>query len=149
MKNFYTHNPFDRHGTHLAVLRHVMAGLVMSPELSHLQHIYGVEVWRSLDWLPEKYRVQLNVSDRLHLTQSLIGLFDSQIASGKRYDKALMGRLKANATFYDSHSTDDSSATQVAVDLIDVLRPNQSVDQLIEQVTSDYQKELLSAWRSV
>ena len=35
-----------------------------------------------------------------NLAASLVGLFDSQIAGGKRYDLATMGRRRSNATYF-------------------------------------------------
>jgi hypothetical protein len=45
------------------------------------------------------------------------GIFDSQIAGGKRYDLAVQGRRLANATFFDSHSVDDAEQLWFAMDL--------------------------------
>jgi len=38
-----------------------------------------------------------------NLQFALLGVFESQIAGGKRYDLALMGRRRANATYFESH----------------------------------------------
>ena len=51
----------------------------------------------------------MDVSGRDNLAAALNGIFDSQIAGGKRYDLATLGRRAANATFFDSHSTDAST----------------------------------------
>lgn len=42
----------------------------------------------------------------------MLGVYDSQISGGKRYNLAAMGRRRANATFYQSHDVD--SATQLS-----------------------------------
>jgi len=47
----------------------------------------------------------------------LISIFDSQITGGKRYDLALEGRLRGNATFFDSHDVDQSNMASYAMDL--------------------------------
>ena len=44
-------------------------------------------------------------------------VFDSQIAGGKRYDLAALGRRVANATMLASHATDTASAISFGVDL--------------------------------
>ena len=59
----------------------------------------------------------MDVSGREHLAAALNGVFDSQIAGGKRYDLATLGRRRANATFYDSHSTDAATQVILGMDL--------------------------------
>ena len=44
-------------------------------------------------------------------------MFASQIAGGKRYDVAAIGRRAANATFHTSHRTDAAQAVVWAMDL--------------------------------
>jgi hypothetical protein len=56
-------------------------------------------------------KVVMNVSRHENLAAAVGGVFDSQIAGGKRYDLATQGRRQANATFFESHATD--TATQV------------------------------------
>jgi hypothetical protein len=53
----------------------------------------------------------MDVSGRDNLAAALNGVFDSQIAGGKRYDLATAGRRASNATFFESHATD--KATQL------------------------------------
>ena len=74
-------------------------------------------MWRDLDWLTDARKVILDVSDREHLANALAGVFDSQIAGGKRYDRAVAGRRVANATFSDSHSVDQRTGAWYALDL--------------------------------
>ena len=59
----------------------------------------------------------MDVSGRDNLAAALSGVFDSQIAGGKRYDLATFGRRAANATFFDSHSTDKSTQLIFGMDL--------------------------------
>ena len=59
----------------------------------------------------------LDVSRRPNLGAALGGIFDSQIAGGKRYDLAVQGRRMANATFFDSHSVDGAEQLWFAMDL--------------------------------
>jgi hypothetical protein len=74
-------------------------------------------VWRNLDWLPDEEKVVHDVCGHENLAAALNGLFDSQIAGGKRYDLAVMGRRRANATFFESHGVDQSDALAFAMDL--------------------------------
>ena len=75
--------------------------------------VYGVEVWRDLNWLLDDEKVLLNLTNRPNLVRGLISIFDSQISGGKRYDLALEGRLRSNATFFDSHAVDDMNSCQL------------------------------------
>jgi hypothetical protein len=79
--------------------------------------VYGCEVWRDLDWLCREDRVAFDVSGRPHLSAALLGVFDSQISGGKRYDLAAEGRRRANATFSESHGVDEADAVTFAMDL--------------------------------
>jgi LmbE family N-acetylglucosaminyl deacetylase len=115
----YTHNPADKHDTHLGVVRAVLDALRgFSPRP---QKVLGCEVWRDLDWLPEDKKVVLDVSGHEELAAQLNGVFESQIAGGKRYDLAVAGRRRANATFLESHAADQATAVTFALDLTSLL----------------------------
>jgi LmbE family N-acetylglucosaminyl deacetylase len=105
----YTHNPADKHDTHIGVTIAALLALRELPRDQRPKQVIGCEVWRSLDWLPDEDKVLMDVSGRDNLAAALNGIFDSQIAGGKRYDLATLGRRAANATFFDSHSTDAST----------------------------------------
>jgi CRISPR/Cas system-associated endoribonuclease Cas2 len=62
-------------------------------------------------------KVILDTGGADNLAYALNGVFDSQIAGGKRYDLAVMGRRLANATFFDSHTTDQVQQSTYAMDL--------------------------------
>ncbi len=113
----YLHNPFDKHATHIAVLARCLEALRTLPKDLQPEMVYGCEVWRGLDWLPDAQKVALDTSQYPNLFQSLIGLYDSQISGGKRYDLAALGRQHANATYFDSHSVDESTSITWAIDL--------------------------------
>jgi hypothetical protein len=74
-------------------------------------------VWRDLDWLPDDVKQVLPASARSNIAASLVGVFDSQVSGGKRYDLATAGRRLAHATYYASHGTDQESALNFAMDL--------------------------------
>ena len=59
----------------------------------------------------------LPVSARSNIAAALVGVFDSQVSGGKRYDLATAGRRLAHATYYASHGTDQESALNFAMDL--------------------------------
>ncbi len=115
----YTHNPADKHDTHVAVCLRTIEAL---KEINYKpEAFYGCEVWRGLDWLQDEDKVALDVSGHPALRAALLGVYDSQIDGGKRYDVATLGRFAANATFYESHHTDHSEALSYAMNLLPLL----------------------------
>ena len=113
----YLHNPADKHETHVAVLvRSIEALRRLAPDQAP-QTVLGCEVWRDLDWVMDEDKIGLPVSDYPNLAASLLGLFDSQISGGKRYDLATAGRRLANATYLDAYSIDEETALTYALDL--------------------------------
>jgi LmbE family N-acetylglucosaminyl deacetylase len=113
----YTHNLADKHDTHVATALRVIEALRGLPREARPGRLYGCEVWRALDWLNDNDKVVFNVDGRENLAASLVGVFDSQISGGKRYDLAAMGRRRANATFFASHNIDASSSVIYGMDL--------------------------------
>jgi LmbE family N-acetylglucosaminyl deacetylase len=126
-KAVYTHNLADKHDTHVAVAITVIHALRALPPSDRPAIVYGCEVWRDLDWLPDKDKVLLNVSGRENLAAALSGVFDSQISGGKRYDLAVVGRRRANATFFESHGTDQAAQLTFAMNLAPLVA-NDSLD---------------------
>ena len=113
----YTHNLADKHDTHVAVALGVLAACRgLEPALRPKQLI-GCEVWRDLDWLCDADKLQMPVDRHENLQNALMGVFDSQIAGGKRYDLATAGRRKAHATYFESHGTDQHTALIWGMDL--------------------------------
>ena len=113
----YTHNPADKHDTHVSVALRVIKAIRSLPAAERPQHLYGCEVWRDLDWMPDGDKVAFDISARESLQAALLGVFDSQICGGKRYDLATIGRRRANATYYASHETDVATRMAFAMDL--------------------------------
>ncbi|HCF59371.1 MAG TPA: PIG-L family deacetylase [Myxococcales bacterium] len=114
----YTHNPADKHETHVAVCLHVLRALRRMPVEQRPCAVFGCEVWRGLDWMrdDEDKRV-FDVGGREVLFEKLMGVFESQIAGGKRYDLATLGRRRANATYQQPRETDSASLAELAMDL--------------------------------
>jgi hypothetical protein len=79
--------------------------------------VYGGEVWRDLDWMTDSDKVSFNTSAHENLQAALLGVFDSQIAGGKRYDLASLGRRRAHATYHASHGTDLTTGQNFGMDL--------------------------------
>lgn len=117
----YTHNPADKHATHVAVFLAVLEAIRALPRPKRPRVFHGCEMWRGLDWLADEDKVILPLSSHPNLAASLNGVFDSQIVGGKRYDLAVEGRRLANATFLDSHSVDTNDRVTYALDLTPLL----------------------------
>lgn len=113
----YTHNPADKHDTHIGVVMAALQALRELPREARPKRVIGCEVWRNLDWLNDADKVLMDVSGHDHLAAALNGVFDSQIAGGKRYDLATLGRRAANATFFESHATDRTNQLIFGMDL--------------------------------
>jgi LmbE family N-acetylglucosaminyl deacetylase len=113
----YLHNPADKHDTHVGTMMRSMAALRAVRDQVKPRKVYGCEVWRDLDWLPDEDKQVLPVSARSNIAAALVGVFDSQVSGGKRYDLATAGRRMAHATYHASHGTDQESALSFAMDL--------------------------------
>lgn len=123
----YTHNLADKHDTHIGVVIAALQAMRELPRDQRPQRVWGCEVWRNLDWLPDSDKVLMDVSGRDNLAASLNGVFDSQIAGGKRYDLATAGRRASNATFFESHATDKTTQLNFGMDLTPLVT-NESAD---------------------
>lgn len=113
----YTHNLADKHDTHVAIALRTIAALRRLPAELRPHAVYGCEVWRDLDWMADSDKVVFDVTAHANLSAALIGVYDSQIAGGKRYDLATAGRRLAHATFSESHEVDVAEALIYAMDL--------------------------------
>jgi LmbE family N-acetylglucosaminyl deacetylase len=133
----YTHNLADKHDTHVAVTLRTLAALRSSPADRRPRELYGCEVWRNLDWMMDEEKVVFSMDKHENLAMSLVGIFDSQVAGGKRYDLATQGRRRANATYAQSHATDTTLLASYAMDLTPLIKD----DRLdIRQFTEGYIK---------
>lgn len=113
----YTHNLADKHDTHIGVTLKTIAALRRVSQEALPKKVYGCEVWRDLDWMVDTDKIAMDVSTRENLQMALVGVFDSQIAGGKRYDLASMGRRRAHATYHQSHGVDQATGITFAMDL--------------------------------
>ena len=143
----YTHNPADKHDTHLGVTIAALKAMREMPRDLRPKQVIGCEVWRNLDWLPDSQKVLMDVSGRDNLAAALNGVFDSQIAGGKRYDLATLGRRAANATFFDSHATDSATQLIFGLDLTPLVADETAdivgyVCDLIDQFNADVRQKL-------
>ncbi len=113
----YTHNLADKHDTHVATAVRTIEALRSLPARSRPSSVFGCEVWRDLDWMVDADKVLFDVSAHRSLWGPLIGVYESQLAGGKRYDLATEGRRQAHATFSESHQVDAAERLILGMDL--------------------------------
>jgi LmbE family N-acetylglucosaminyl deacetylase len=143
----YLHNPADKHDTHIGVLLRSIAALRAVRDSVRPKKVYGCEVWRNLDWMPDEAKQVLPSSAKPNIAAALVGVFDSQISGGKRYDLATAGRRLANATYFASHGTDQETALSFAMDLTPLIEdPSLSIAEyvlgFIDSFRADVQRRL-------
>jgi len=143
----YTHNLADKHDTHVGVALRLIQALREVKEQYQPEKVYGGEVWRDLDWLTDEDKVPFDVSPHENLQASLLGVFDSQIAGGKRYDLATMGRRKAHATYFASHGIDTTTSLNFGMDLTPLVQdvsldPYDFVQQYIQHFAAEVEQRI-------
>ena len=146
-KIVYTHNLTDKHDTHVGVALRVVEALRRLDQAERPERVVGCEVWRSLDWMVDSDKVVMNVSDHENLQFALLGVFDSQIVGGKRYDLASMGRRRANATYFESHDVDAATGLSYAMDMTPLMndagiKPAEFVRGFIQRFAQDVNERI-------
>jgi LmbE family N-acetylglucosaminyl deacetylase len=144
----YTHNLADKHDTHVAVALRVIEALRKLDPAERPERVIGCEVWRALDWMVDSGKVMMDLSSHENLQFALLGVFDSQIAGGKRYDLASMGRRRANATYAESHGIDKTTGLNYGMDMTPLmndldLSPAEHVGQFIQRFATDVQDRVM------
>ncbi len=140
----YTHNLADKHDTHVGVALKVIQAIRRLPEAERPQHLYGCEVWRDLDWMADEDKVAFDCSAHENLQAALLGIFDSQICGGKRYDLATLGRRRANATYYASHDVDVATGMLFAMDLTSLIEdPARDVQAYVQGFMDRFAQEVV------
>jgi LmbE family N-acetylglucosaminyl deacetylase len=136
-----THNVADSHHHHLIVVVSLLTAL---RELDYKPRtFYGGEIWRSLDWLTTPDKLTFDVSGHRNLSNALMGVYDSQITGGKRYDLATAGRKRSNATYHDPLSSDTSTSLEYGMDLMPLLDdPNLTPAQYVSTLIGRFQAEV-------
>jgi LmbE family N-acetylglucosaminyl deacetylase len=140
----YTHNLADKHDTHVATALRVIDAIRALPTAKRPERVYGCEVWRSLDWLVDEDKVAFDVTAHENLQRALLGIFDSQVSGGKRYDLATMGRRRANATYYASHEVDIAERMIYAVDLTPLIEdPSLDVGVIVQALIDRFRQDVV------
>lgn len=145
----YLHNPADKHPTHLRVLTACITAVrSLSPEYRP-RAVYGCEVWRDLDWMRDEDKVILPMDAYPDLARALIEVFESQIAGGKGYVGAVLGRRRANATFFASHEVDGIGSCCYAMDLRPLfVNEPMSIEELLRRHSNHFASDLVGAIRA-
>jgi LmbE family N-acetylglucosaminyl deacetylase len=138
----YTHNLADKHDTHVAVALRTLAAIRRLPNNTRPTAVYGCEVWRDLDWMCDDDKVAFDVTAHSNISAALMGVYDSQISAGKRYDLATTGRRLAHATFSDSHSVDRTEALSYAMDLTPLINDATDAVAHVEDHIDRMQEEI-------
>jgi LmbE family N-acetylglucosaminyl deacetylase len=144
----YTHNLADKHDTHVAVALRVIEALRKLDPAERPERVVGCEVWRGLDWMVDSDKVTMDLSAHENLQFALLGVFDSQIVGGKRYDLASMGRRRANATYWVSHGVDEATGLSYGMDMTSLmddinLSPAELVGQFVQRFATDVQQRIM------
>jgi LmbE family N-acetylglucosaminyl deacetylase len=113
----YCHNLADKHDTHVGTALKLIEAIRRLPVEARPKKLYGCEVWRDLDWMMDEDKIAFDVSGHENLQAALLGVFDSQVCGGKRYDLATLGRRRAHATYHASHGVDEATGLTFAMDL--------------------------------
>jgi len=139
----YLHQPADKHDTHIGVLAHSLAALRKLPADRRPKRVLGCEVWRDLDWMVDTDKQVLDTGRFPNLAMALVGVFDSQITGGKRYDLATAGRRMAHATYHTSHATDQYQGITWAMDLTPLVQdPTLSIAEYTDQYIERFRRDV-------
>jgi len=106
------------------------------------ERLVGCEVWRALDWMVDSDKLMMGLSRHENLQLALIGVFDSQIVGGKQYDLASMGRRRANATYFESHSVDETTGVNYGMGMTTLmndvnLKPSDFIKGFLQHFVDD------------
>lgn len=141
----YTHSVLDKHPTHVGVVLKVIKAIRSLKKEEQPKLLYGCEVWRGLDWISDDRKIGFDVSRNEKLQKKLLNVFESQIAGGKAYTKASIGRRYQNATYFQSHSVDSYKMISYAIDMKPLIKnPNLSIKEFALSFVDDLKEEITS-----
>lgn len=141
----YTHNLADKHDTHVAVALKTIKALRELPADVRPKMLLGCEVWRDLDWMTDSDKVGLDCAGHENLAAALLGVFDSQICGGKRYDLATIGRRRAHATYFASHGVDDTNQLNFAMNMTPLIEdPSLDIQEFLKAHIQRFADEVVA-----
>ncbi len=143
----YTHNVFDKNPIHQRLAQIVIDAIMLMEEDARPRLVYGCELHRALNWLPDRYKVTFDLSDNKELQNRLIGVYDTRAEQSRNYVKAVLGRKMANATFItgDATSDDEERLIWYGINLTPVVQKNIPLKEFCTKVLSDFNKEALES----
>ncbi len=133
----YTHNLADTHDTHVAVALRVIDAIRQLDPAHRPKRLIGLECWRGLDWVCGDERITFDSSRDPDLAGSLISSHETQLAAGRRFDLAALGRRQANAVFSPDLRADAIESAILGVDMTPLI-----IDDRLDP--RDYARELIS-----
>ena len=140
----YTHSLLDKHPTHVGVALKVVEAVRRLNKEEQPCLFYGCEVWRGLDWIDDTRKVGFDVSRNERLQKKILNVFKSQIAGGKEYTKASLGRRYANATYYKSHEVDGAKLVSFAIDMTPLIKnPNLCVKKFALSFVEELKQDII------
>jgi len=101
-----------------------------------------MEVWRSLDWLCDEDKLVHDTGTYPNVASALLGVYDSQVSGGKRYDLATLGRRLANATFFASHGVDELASASYGLDMSELMNNDVSPVDFIKGYIAKFEAEV-------
>lgn len=138
----FIHNPADRHETHLGASLRAIGALRKLPPEMRPKKVYGMEVWRSLDWLSAKDRLIFDTSQYPEVASGVITAFESQCTPLKRFDLAALGRRLGNATFQAPRDNDVTDSCNIGVDLTPLIEnPELDIKEFTLQLIHNFYQE--------
>ncbi len=139
----YTHSVLDKHPTHLGVAVKVIEAIRELDKEYQPKVLYGCEVWRGLDWISDERKIGFDLSKNVKLQKKILDVFKSQIAGGKEYTKASIGRRYANATYFQSHSVDTYKLVNYGIDMRPLIKDkNLSIKEFALSYVEDLRNEI-------
>ena len=139
----YTHDPTDRHATHVATCAAAIAALRRLPDRWRPARVYGCEVWRSLDWLAEGDLVRLDVSGHEETWRALLACFPSQMEGVRPFDAGALARGRANAVFSEARAAGGGGRVWLAMDLTPLVRDETlTLDEFVRERVARFEAEL-------
>lgn len=144
----YTHNLADKHLTHIGVAIATIKAIRLLPKNLQPQKLYGCEVWRSLDWLPDSEKIAHDISPAQNLMMKILATYQSQISGSKNYHEATLGRKIANAVYFEAHDIDTSSLQEFAMDLTPLIQNNISITEFVLEKVEKFKNEIHEGLKS-
>ncbi len=143
-ETMYVHNLADKHPTHVGTAVNCIKALRELPKEARPKKLYGCEVWRNLDWLSDDEKVFFDLTGYEKLMRDVLDVYESQIAGGKEYCTAAIGRRAGNATFSASHGVDVAEHVAYGMDLTALIENDDlDVREFIVEKIYQFAKDLL------